>query len=585
VASSLAPRDSLRYLDAARHAQAVFERYRYDHLPRGMPSDAKPCDETIGRFCYWHSADDTTVAEPSSITRARDQLLRILDALSQRSRADDWIAGQRVRYLIEAGYDSTALVASRACWSAAWWCGVLRGFVLHAAERYAQAEIVFDSALAAMPADEQCRWTDISLIVSDEDRDRYKAWPCGSPERLAFEQRFWQLADPSYIIPGNDRRTEHFSRVLLAVLSATARNPYGLPWGDDLRELLIRYGTPLSYSTSWRPWTMEAAPLIGHEREPSYHFAAVGASTDVAHWDVYAEQARERYAPPYMDSLVTLDAQFGMFRRGDSAIVVAVYADTNHRSTTALGFTDVGGSGAVAQRDRGHATTTRDSTGHAAIARDTIAQDTTTRDTTAHAAPSHDSSATDSAHHAPHLDRPRNTQIRMVRAPWKGLVVGVETYDDKTRKAMRARRWLAPPVPGEHAPQVSTLFFFDGSDTSAVGSLREAIDRAMTTDRVGPSRTLGVYWEVYDDSATAVSLTVTRTDRGLFKWLSQTLRLSPHDSPLAIHWHDIPGAGGISYRSVVLDLHELPAGTYRVDLSVGPDEQHATMTSRDVVLR
>jgi hypothetical protein len=549
----------LHDLAEAQRAQSAFERYRRMHLPRNQPSAVKPCDAHIGRFCYWHTPDDFIPDEPHDIAAARERLLRTLDALSERSRGDDWISGQRVRYLIEAGYDSSALIASRECWSAAWWCGVLRGFALHAAQRYAESETVFDSALAKMPAAERCRWTDISLLLTDTDRDRYAKLSCGTPERDAFEQRFWQLADPSYVIPGNDRRTEHFSRVLLATLSATSQNTYGLPWGDDLRELLIRYGTPLTYSTTWPTWPAMDAPLIGHEREPSYHFAALDAVSDVAHWDVRADQARERYAPVYMDSLVDLAAQFGMFRRGDSAIIVAIYPNTprdgspNTRET--LGITD--------QQSQHTESDTP---------------------TVAHALPT--------AH------------IRMIHAPWKGVVVGVEQYDPTKRWARRARRWLAPPSAPAGAPGLSTLLLYDGADTSAVTSLNDALQRAITTDDIPTSRKIGIYWETYktsspantpdtinttttdslNDTTTAVAITLTRTDGNFFTRLTQALHLSPRTSPLIITWHDIPATASLAYRSVVLDLHDLPSGTYHLELAAGPDDMHRTVTTRDIQL-
>jgi hypothetical protein len=345
----------------------------------------------------------------------------------------------------------------------------------------------------------------------------------------------------------------------------------------------MRYGTPLSYSTSWTPWSFSAAPLIGHEREPSYHFAALDATSDIVRWDVHADQARERYAPTYIDSLVDLDAQFGMFRRGDSALIVAVYADSSHADDAALGIMDFT-SVAVAHRDSSD-----------------------------------------------------GTRVRMTRSSWKGLVVGVERYDPRKRHAHRARRWLAPPIAAPGAPEISTLFFYNGADTSAVTSLRDAIGRAVTSDVLSGTRKLGVYWEVYDagaragadapaadggetdvvvatvrsvddssrvvsldttmadsllpepaavaraaqDTAVAVALTVTRMDGGgIRKWLAQALRISPKDSPLAIGWHDVPGGEGVSYRSVVLDLAQLPAGIYRVELAIG-----GTTTVREIQIR
>lgn len=570
--AQLAPRDSLRILDQAHAAQFRFETARRMNLPRVQPSAQHSCDAVIGRMCYWNDDEDaagsdtTPITEPASIFRARQRLISTLDKLSALLPADTWIAGQRVHYLVESGSDSAALSAAHQCRSAKWWCAVLTGYALHSAGDYAAAEVAYDSALAAMPSAVRCKWSDIALLLGDDERDRYEHIPCES--RGATEAKFWKLAQPSYAVHGNDRRTEHFSRVFLAELSASSTNAYGIPWGDDMREILIRYGQPLWYATNWATG-FEGTPTIGHDRRHSYHFAAT-IEGDSTRWDVRSAAARERYAPPYMDSIANLDAQFAMVKRGDSAMVLVVYADSS--SNAVLGLAN----------DLGTTTVTRDSASRA--------------------------------------------RIRTARTAWKGVVAGIEEYDPVKRVDTRARTWIAPPTAAPGAPELSTLIFFAGDTSSAAGSLDDALQHALSANQLRGNRKLGLYWEMYgasaarrsndspvmDSSATDsiakdssikdstasdssnrsiaappqdVSITVTRTDGGVLKWLAQTLRISPKDSRIAMQWHESQLGSGITARSVVLDLAQLPAGTYQIALAAGPDSRHRTTTSREIRLR
>jgi hypothetical protein len=562
-------------------------------LPRTQPPDDNPCDERIGRLCYWHRGNDSVGPEPAGITRARNRLIDQLVTLTHVAPHDPWIVGESIHYLVEAGYDSSAILVARDCRSATWWCAALRGFVLHDLERYTDAEAAFDSALAAMPESQRCTWNDLSLLLPNDERDAYARMPCA--HRTAYERRFWELADPSYAIPGNDRRTEHFARLVQTTLARDAENPYGLSWGDDLRELTIRYGAPTGFTTTWSDPLHSWRPIVGHDREPSYRFSAIGMVSDDARWDLRAERSPERYAPQYVSRIDDFPAQFGLFRRGDSALVVAMYADTGTMtSRTLLGVTDelgfnVSDTGAV--------------------------------------------------------------RVRQSMTTWKSVVVGVERYDTVTKRLERAREWLAPPVAAPGAPVLSTILLYAPTDTNGVGSLGEAAQCALSSTDLGSSRRVGLYWEMYaahragasadasdgDDTAArdsahgdslrlehgstdstgadstgsspvdstadsvaadstttdsispdpdiTVAITITRTDGGVWRWLAQHLRLQPKTSPLTMGWHDVPGTPGGVAKSVVLDLSQLPAGQYRIELSAGPDAVHRTVAIRNIRLR
>src|SRR5207249_3572218 len=72
------------------------------------------------------------------------------------------------------------------------WCEALGGLVQHASGEFAAAESLFSTALADMPEEERCRWSDITPLLDDKLADRYRQLDCAS--RAAFEKRWWWLA-------------------------------------------------------------------------------------------------------------------------------------------------------------------------------------------------------------------------------------------------------------------------------------------------------------------------------------------------------------------------------------------------------
>src|SRR2546425_999725 len=203
-----------------------------------------------------------------------------------RAVGDAWIAGQRVRYLVESGRTGDAVRAAEACRAAGWWCWALGGLALHAAGEYPAADSAFDAALALMPAEERCQWSDLSSLLEGDLRKRYRALPCEERDRLGA--RLWWLARPLLSQAGNDRRSEHFTRLMVVRLMRGARTAYGLSWGGDLAEITLRYG--------WPRWWAQAPPramgllvdpiIAGHETTPGFHFfpPARGVRPAAAPW-------------------------------------------------------------------------------------------------------------------------------------------------------------------------------------------------------------------------------------------------------------------------------------------------------------
>jgi hypothetical protein len=537
--------DSQATLRSAEQAQAAFETFRRWHLPVGPGHSGGRCDVPIGRFCYWDDGDTAAVPEPVAVRVARARLLAALDTAGNLLPGDDWIAGQRVRYRLEDGRLQQARAAARDCRATAWWCAALTGLALHAGEDYAAADSAFAAALGAMPKPERCRWRDISLLLPGELRRRYGRLSCD--ERAAFEARWWWLAAPLLSRSGNDRRTEHFARVTLAQIERHGSTAYGLPWRDDLRELIVRLG-PVAY------WTQETGGsgtalepvVVGHERTPGFQFGPsarafadpTGARAD--DWTLDAAPVTERYAPPYAARFVPLDAQVAAFRRRDSCLVVAAYDDS---------------------RDAGLALRPPD----AALV---VAAD----------------------EHAAVVARGSGAGASVLTATTtcRPLLVSVEVVAPQARRVARARFGFDPGAVSPGRVALSSLLLLDASD-SLPADLAAALPRALGTSRVPRHRKLGLFWELYGlhpgGEPVTTSLAVTRSGAGWLRRAAESLGLAPRRAGVTVRWEDIvvprDDGGGVG-RALAVDLSTMSPGRYRIGVTVTVRGEDAVATSREI---
>jgi hypothetical protein len=523
--------DSAAVSRQARDLQARFERRRRFLLPRFHTGAADNC-LIVGRFCEWHPnlRDYVVPEEGNDIRREREELLRNLERASASLPGDDWIVGQRVRYLVESR-DTAAIGVARSCRASKWWCEALLGLALHVDGNFVGADSAFAIALADMPPLTRCRWTDLSPLLDDDIRKPYGKMTCA--QREAVNAQIWWTADPLYMTPGNERRTEHFSRVTQTALHEDAANTYGMGWGGDLAELILRFGWAEKWTQAWPGQRLDVRPAItGHEREPGFHFFLTRRPPDslsqVADslFDIYQSPLREQYSPIYTRAFVRLDAQVARFRRGDSTRVVAAYdvsADTifGRRQFTAVLVT--------------------------------MGDETTT--------PIQSDVAESPA---------RN--VLTVTTPWKSQLVGVELLARDSAGAARWRSGLGEIPLDSGGVSVSDLLFVDGGPSLPV-DLDDAIARAHGGTKFRRDTRIGLFWELYGktpaDSALPISLTIMPIDEGLLRRAFRALRMAPRLTPLNVRWQENGASGVLSPRSVLLDLSLVPAGKYAVKLEVG----------------
>jgi len=544
--ASVSPSDSSRLLRAAKSAQVKFESERRSFAPTGAAIATAPC-QTIGRFCHYPSRVpyEEIPAEPAATGLARRRLLRTLAATALRIPGDGWVAGQQVRYLIEAGDDSTAAEVARSCRAERWWCDALSGLVSHSSSRFVAAEQGFAKALEEMPSAMRCQWTDLSPILDGQARDAYEKLGCDA--RQSANARIWWLADPLFATPGNERRTEHYARRVWAQIERGGANGFGLSWGGDMEEMIIRYGWGEKWSRRPAPAIGDGSPAyIEHEREPAFHFLpnvrydAPLASLGDSAWSPDDDKAREGYAPSYAAAFVRITPQLARFRRGDSTLLVAAF--------------DVGG----------------DTAWHRDAVRPALVIAPT--DTTRFLLSLFDSTGRKSA--------------LWITFPSREALASVELLSLGGKTAGRWRGVVAPIVNRPGQGVLSDLLLFDATDSLPNG-IDGAIAAAFGNNRVPQNRKAVIYWESYGetaaDSALSVSLTLTPASPGLVTRVIRALGIGKKLAPLDLRWRDAGPAATVRSRSVLLDLSQVTPGRYDLRLAIG-EGAAARSTSRAIVI-
>lgn len=545
--------DSLADLKRARAAQERFERTRRHRLP--SQSSRSACEVAIGRFCYWYDpAEPQAPDEPPRIARDREALVALLDTLAARRPGDEWIAGQRVRYLLESARPDEALAAAARCAAPSWWCAALRGLALHESGRFAPAAAVYDSVLAAMTDAQRCAWRDIGPLIAGSFAAGYRAAGCSRRHELA--RRFWWMARPFHSSDANDLETEHLARRTWSRLLRDARNPHGF-WGADQAAMALRYGWPIAWSRDrFREAGSAAAGtehVRGHEAAPSWAWLPApralarpydATATD---WTLDSREAVARYAPRGLRSLTAVPHQLARFRRGDSLLVAVIY---DVGADTALGGAELDVALALSADE----------------------------------------------HSPPRLARTRTratTGAVQLAASAEPQLLSLEIRAAGGHAAARTRRGVRP------LPAASTVVLSDILLLAPFGEvpadLSEALPLALATDTIATGAALGMFWETYALTAAGarpanVSVRLSRVRASAGRRIAETLRLEERPVPVAVRWETdarrplegSAGAATASSTAFTLDLSRRPPGLYRIELSVTAADGAVARRARDI---
>jgi hypothetical protein len=537
-------------LDELRGRQARFERLRRRRLPATLAGTGGRCDHRIGRICEWAHDDDALIErlgdEDERTTQARERLRGALSEAARRFPGDPWIAGQRLRYAIDAGSAQEAVAVAHQCRAKPSWCMGLRAFAAHAAGRYVEADSRYADMLAQLPDTARCAWTDLTLLLERDLRARYGPLSCA--DRDSVNAILWQVADPLYLVPGNERRTEHYARFLWHLLLQGTETPYALRWGDDFREVLIRYGRHDRWAHVTGGGLTSQPRIVGLQRHSGEPFLPRVPLLDEGmvlppHGDPGVRRwARERYAPDYAREWRRLPHQLAVFRGRSGWVLVAAVSIPRQPGETA-NAQSIDAALAVPRA------------GAAPLVADT----------------------TLSPEHAARL------VLRRAELP---AVVSVEALDRRDSVAYRSRRWVDAPAVGSFA--LSDILLVEHGD-SPPSSLDDAAARARPTTTYAPGEPIHLYWEAYAADTVppvAVTITVVQRGRSVFRRAAEWLGLmDPRGPALRLSWERGGQPRGRRWPgAVTVSLPTDVRGGVTVRLEIVRADGTVARTTRDIVV-
>lgn len=356
------------FFEVALRGYYMGSRVRYGGETTG---DRIGCHAELGQGCFGGDIDALVCPHgmrecvPDDPEGDRELMMsEVMDGLA-RLPGDPFIVGQAVYALTKFGRANEALDIARDCRTEAWWCALLEGHVLYETDRHAEAGDVFERALSSMPAEERCAWNDIMPLLPSAVRVDYLATPCADRARL--QEMAWWLADPSWLLEGNERRTGHYARKAHIRLHEEL---WSLSRGLSLRTGNRSGGGMYDQQADWREYPAfdghnvhhaldelfggghKGVVAIGFQDSWSHDGEISDHENREAHWRLFVSRAGARYRffpdsaalssplsttksswklndPDAWERFSTrrtvagLDHQVVWFRRADSAAVVA----------------------------------------------------------------------------------------------------------------------------------------------------------------------------------------------------------------------------------------------------------------------
>ncbi len=553
--------DSSELNKQARSAQASFERLRR----RGMRFTRRyvggSCDERIGRICVTHGGDDdwTPVPDPPVLMRAREVLLERLDEVARRIPGDGWVLGQRVYYLAEENHwEEAAEVASRCAWDGDWWCRALLGFCFHGMGKYGAALEAFESALVSMPEEQADRWRDPSLVLDSSAEDYVDHQP--DSLRARTWSQFWLLADPLYVVDGNDRLTEHYSRWVMSEIKRKAHNPWGMSWGGDLEELTVRYG----WERSWERIRPDAGSLqnaggtVGHQAKDAREVVPPGfvlkepAAVEPGRWIPEKDKPRSSHAPVYAPDLLEGRGQLAVFSRGETFVLVGATALPDEPSDKPDDLSvEPGprpGLDAVIPWVVPERSGAPPQLGLFLIAGDGMVAE------------------------ARVMGRWQGSMS--LRAPAGDYLLSLEAWSAEFGRAGRIRHGLSVDTIPPDLATLSDLVLLEPRD-HLPADLAHAVPLVRPTTELIAGERVAVGWEVFglgwEAEEVGYELSLYREGRGFFRRLGRLVGLGGGAQPLRIQWSEPgPYEPGPQFRALNLDLPDVDEGDYvlRLELSL-----------------
>jgi len=515
--------------------------------------------------------------EDSAVVAAREELLETLAELARRIPGDRWILGQRVRYLGDVGRWEEALTLARGCTGGEpWWCPALLGYVHHRAGEGLEAAEAFRAALERMDRRQAARWWDPSILL-EYPSAQWIQHPRGVSEGEAVD-RFWRLADPLFLTPGNERLTEHFARLVGAELYSDAALTLGLSWGRGLEELLTRYGFTAGWERTWPSMNaISAGTVVEHHHPESRGFLPpLEALEDPGGllpgvWQPDDDRPRSTSAPVLAPLLVEGRGQIAVLRRDGALLVLAAYGIP---LDTLLLFRRGGDGEGTGASGGGFARIPWEPPG-ARASTDTLAGLFLLADTGSWAPLGAFGTG--------------GSGILQLRAPAGSYIVSLEAWNPSGRWATRVRQGVKAHSVAPDVPTLSDLLLLEAGGAVPQG-LAEALPRLRRGTSLQGGEPVTVGWEVYGLGRRREPLTfrvsMLKVEDGLFRKALTRIGLIDRTPPLAVSWSEAGSdSPGPLFRAVDLALPDLDPGPYVLRLELEIPNRSKVFSDRVITLR
>ena len=359
--------------------------------------------------------------------------------------------------------------------------------------------------------------------------------------------RFWVMADPLYLVDGNDRRSAHFARWTVTVLRERARNTFGISWGRDLEELTLRHGWEFGWERNRTIDLAAGVDVVGHKHPEGREFLpradalrapSVATAEELA---VRKRRPRSLYAPEYAPLFLPIEGQSVVFPRGDRMVVVATVAvpeDTTVHSRHA------------------HPRPWLDPPPGAVGAPDTVGlflQSPSGRTPLS-------------------VRRPGSRAALLLEAPAGRWIASAEAFSPERRRAGRRRWGVALDTLPPDLPTLSGLLFV-GSGSQEPSTLGEVLPDALPAAEIRTGDGVGVVWEVtglgFGATSLAYRLSLTKRDGNVARKVGRWLGLVDDARALELAWEEAgPDHPTVVLRRVDVRSADLAEGTYDVTVEI-----------------
>jgi hypothetical protein len=437
------------------------------------------------------------------------------------------------------------------------------------------------------------------------------------PAEARLLHRFWRLADPLWLVPGNDRRSAHYARWTTSMIRVGARNPYRISWGRDLEELTVRHGWELGWERDW-PRIGAETDVVGHKHPEGRDFLPPGSAlldpAGASPGELEANRTRPRslYAPSYAPLLLPMEGQVAVFPRADRMAVVATHflpPDTSwHRDHDhPRPWLDPGDQAGLPERaglflapagpplavEDGELREVGGQGGESAPGPRVggippggdVSGAARPMDAVAHR-PDPAPPAPDGMLRRTAVVAPGRAGAFVLTGPAGRYLLSVERWSPPDRRAGRWRRGLVVDTVPPDVATLSDLLLVEGG-VADPPDLETAAGRALPRSEVPSGASFGVVWEVggtgWQPGSIRYTISLRREGGNVLERAGRWLGLLDADEPLRLSWEEgTPERPGHLLRHVELDPGVVEPGRYRLLLEVGLPGRGPLRSRREV---